>query len=159
MRKVTFLVLPLLAALGFTAPAHATDTSVHLDVDVDLFTVEEHADCDVTVPAESDGLDVLDEAVDQGCIDSYVPEDFGFGKYIACIDDICEQPSAYAIDQPSPFPVVSWLIYLEDGSFAEVGVSELAFPTDGDTLSFSYEPWPVHAACFILEMGCPGEDG
>lgn len=154
MRKLAILVIALLPAAAFATPAKATDTVVHLDVD--LLTVEEHADCDVTVPVGSNGLDVLNEAINDGCIDTYVAEDFGFGEYVACIDDICEQPSAYPVDEPSPFPVVSWLIYLDDGGFAEVGVSELSFPTDGDTLSLSYEPWPVHAACFVLDVGCPG---
>jgi hypothetical protein len=156
MRKPVLLLFPLVfLTLAATPHAGATDTTVRLVVD--LAGADEVADCDVDVPSGASGIDVLDQAVDDECIESYHPEDFGFGEYVACINEICEQPSAYPVDQPSPFPVVSWLIYLEGGGFAEVGVSELSFPTDGDTLRFSYEAWPVHLPCFVLDVGCPGE--
>lgn len=149
MRKIFVSVVAALALFGVSVPSApaAGTTVVHLDVD--LAGAIEEADCDVTVPEGSDGLDVLDQAKLDGCINSYTTQDFGFGEYVDCINDICEQPSA--------LPTVVWLIYLEDGSFADVGVSDLSFPDDGDVLAFSYEAWPVHSACFFFDVGCPGD--
>jgi len=146
MRKLAVLAAVALATLGIAHPARAT-TTVHLTVDLGAPGGVEEAECEVTVASNANGIDVLEAAIDDDCIDTYDTEPFSEGEYVSCINDICEQPE--------DFPVVSWLIYLEDGSFAPFGVEELSFPTDGDTLSFAYEAWPVHAPCFFFNLLCP----
>lgn len=147
MRRLVLLTISGLAVFGLTTPSAATNVTVHLDVD--LVTVGPLADCDVSVPTGSDGFDVLDEAIDIDCIDDY-DTDPDFPDYVTCItvmdNDICETPD-------ETLNAVTWIIYV-DGELSDVGARDLSFPTDGDTLEFSYEPWPIHAPCWFFNV-CP----
>ncbi len=146
MRKLALLVLAASINLVVVArPAAATTTTVHLDVDV--ATAVPMADCDVVVPVGSDGIDVLQQAVTDGCIDSYDTVTFsGFGEKVTCIDDVCETPD-------ETLNALTWIVYV-DGAQSDLGVSSLSFPTHGTTLGFSYEAWPVYAPCWLFGV-CP----
>lgn len=148
MRRLALLLVPTLAVFGTTMPAAATPVVVHLDVDLAL--AAPLADCDVSVPAGSNGLAVLDAAVDVGCIDGYTLKPGQFAPYVQCIEktvDLCETPD-------ETLNAVTWIIYV-DGSLtpANFGVSELFFPPH-HSLELSYEPWAVHAPCWFFGI-CP----
>ena len=143
MRKLALLVLAALAATAvIQAPPATATATIHLDVDYVLSVPI--ADCDVSVASGANGLDVLDAAVTSGCIDSYATEDFGFGLYVTCINDICETPA-------ETFNAVNWTVVV-DGRVSEFGVSDLAFPADGSTLQFSFGPWAIFAPCFVSDV-------
>lgn len=146
MRKLALLVLAVCINLVAARPASATTTTVHLDID--LATSVPVADCDVVVDIGSNGLDVLDQAITDGCIVDYDTVTFtGFGEKVTCIEpnttagNICETPN-------ETLNALTWLIYV-DGEQSDLGVSSLSFPTHGTTLGFSYEAWPAYAPCWF----------
>lgn len=147
MRKLALLVLTLGITFVATArPASATTTTVHLDVD--LGAAVPVVDCDVVVDIGSNGLDVLDQAVADGCIVDYDTVTFtGFGEKVTCIKpnatvgNICETSD-------DTLNALTWLVYV-DGQQSDLGVSALSFPTHGTTLGFSYEAWAAYAPCWI----------
>lgn len=142
MRKLALFVLTVSIAFAVAArPAAAGTTTVHLDVD--LATAVPLADCDVVVPVGANGIAVLDQAVADGCIDSYDTVTFaGFGEKVTCIDDVCETPE-------ETLNALTWIVYT-DGEQSDLGVSSMSFPTHGSTLGFSYEAWGVYAPCWVL---------
>jgi len=144
MKKIVSLVGAALVLAAVPMSADATPTvTVHLDVDLAFRTVAV-GDCDVTVDAGSDGVAVLDQAVVDGCIDSYKSEHFpGFGAFVTCINDICQTPD-------ETLNAVFWMVYL-DGEASDVGISKMSFSEAGHVLGFSYEPW---APCFVGGV-CP----
>lgn len=144
MRKLIVLALPAVATLGLVTPASAADVTVHLDVTVAEavpFTLPT-GDCDVSVPAGSNGLAVLDAAVESGCIESYATEEFPpYGAYVSCVNQVCG-------DGTSGLFLTYWLVYV-DGVCASEGISSLTFPGDGDTLGLNYETWVADTgSCF-----------
>jgi len=149
MRKIALFVLTVSIAFAVAArPAAATTTTVHLDID--LATAVPLADCDVVVPTGADGIDVLDQAVTDGCIADYDSVPFaGLGEKVTCIKpagtpshDVCETPD-------ETLNALTWIVYT-DGEQSDLGVSSLSFPTHGSTLGFSYEAWAVYAPCWVL---------
>lgn len=130
MRTLVLVTLSLVATLGFALVSTAASTiDVHLDVD--LIGAGEHADCDLTVVDGATGIDLLDEAVSDGCIDSYRTRDFNFGEMVTCVDDICQTPD-------STFNALFWAVYVNCGYAS--GVSSMSL-SDGDVVEFSYETW------------------
>lgn len=147
MRKLALLVLAVSSTVLLAArPAAAAAVTVHLDVD--LATAVPLADCDVVVDAGSNGIDVLDQAVADGCIAGYDTVTFaGFGEKVTCIEvsttvgNVCETPD-------ETLNALTWIVYT-DGEQSDLGISSLSFPTHGTTLGFSYEAWPVYAPCWL----------
>ena len=146
MRKLALLVLTVCINLVVVArPAAADTVTVHLDVD--LATAVPVADCDVVVTTGANGIDVLDQAVSDGCIDSYDSRPFAeFGEQVTCINGICQTPD-------ETLNALTWIIYV-DGAQSDLGVSSLSFPTHGTTLGFSYEAWAVYAPGWFVGI-CP----
>lgn len=141
MRKLALVLLVVcITTVAPARPASASTATVHLDVDA--ATAVPLADCDVTVPVDANGIAVLDQALADGCIDSYESVTFaGIGEKVICINDICETPA-------ETLNALTWIIYV-DGSPSDLGVSDLRFPQHGSTLEFSYEPWVIHAPCWF----------
>lgn len=142
MPQFMFLVMSVVvAAIGLAAPAAAIDdVTVTLEVAVletVPFTVPTR--CDLEVPSGSDGIDVLEEALDEYCIVSYDTVDFGgeLGEFVTCINELCGQ--SICVDGCT---AGSFWALLVDGMAAEVGVSNMSF-TDGAVLGFDYDTWGV----------------
>lgn len=133
MRVLALLALTLVTTLGFV-PVSGAASPIDVHLDVDLVGTVQHADCDLTVADGADGTDLLDEAVDDGCIDSYQTRDFGppLGKQVTCIDGICQTPD-------ETLNIVYWAIYV-NCEYSPVGVSNMSL-SDGDVVEFSYETW------------------
>lgn len=93
--------------------------------------------CPVDVAEGADGVEVLDAADQSGCIDSYEAREFpGLGRYIACINGVCDTPATY------------WRM-TENGKMTDYGVD--AFEANaGDQLGFSYTTW---LSC-LTPLGC-----
>ena len=148
MRKLALLVLAVCIDLVVPARPAAAATTVHLEVAV--AAAVPIASCDVSVPDGANGLAVLDQAVTTGCIDDYDSVPFsGLGEKVTCITktvELCETSD-------ETLNALTWIIYV-DGELADLGVSSLSFPTHGTSLTFSYEPWAVHAPCWFAGV-CP----
>lgn len=147
MRKFILTVaVAALATLGLALPAQGSTANVHLDVD--LVGAVAIADCDLTVPDGSNGIALLDEALDTGCIDSYETRDFGaLGDQVTCINDICQTPD-------ETLNILFWGLYV-NCSFSPVGVSFLSL-SDGDVVEFSYETWVTFPAELEYACAVPG---
>lgn len=86
--------------------------------------------CDVVVAEGASVADVLDRAAASGCISSWESASYpGFGRYVTCLDGICETPATY------------WAFYV-GGGYSLTGID--ATPArDGETYQFTYEQWAV----------------
>ena len=135
-RKFTWLAISLACALVMAIPANAS-TAVNVKLRISLASrTATKASCDLSIPAGANGIAVLDAAVSSGCISSYKTEDFGFGRYVSCIDEICEQLGTY------------WAMY-ENGAYTSYGISDFV-ADQNDELGFNYEQY---LTCF-LPTGC-----
>lgn len=124
----TILVL-LALATALAAPAHATG-GVTVRFDATILDAAPLAGCDVTVAAGSNVGDVLDQAVADGCISSWESKSFpGFGRYVTCIESVCEQVPTY------------WAFYV-DGAYATEGIDS-TIVAEGASYSFDYTQWVV----------------
>lgn len=116
-----------LAASGLVvpAPAHATGTvTMYFAVSIGVYVPGRG--CEMTVPEGTSGLDVMDAAVDQGCIRSYATVPTSQGNYVTCINRFCER-----------YPALFWLMY-ENGELADHGVDDFVADDDGDELAWVY---------------------
>ena len=126
----TILVLLTLATL-LAAPVQATtNVTVHLDVTIlDTATL---ADCDVTVPSGSNVGDVLDQAVDDGCILEWSNATFpDYGRYVTSIDYVHEAVATY------------WAFYV-NGTYSDFGIDS-TIVAENATYGFDYTQWVVSA--------------
>lgn len=132
MKLFALLAILAVAPLALAAPANAAEETVVATLVVDLVhpTLPDQRSCDVVVPAGSNVGDLLDAAVDQGCLSSWESSSFpGFGRYVTCIDGICEQ-------------VVTFWAFRVDGAFSNSGID--ATPVlAGSSYQFTYEQWPA----------------
>lgn len=87
-------------------------------------------DCDVSVPAGSNVGRVLDQAVADGCILMWDHATFaGFGRYVTCIDHVCEAVATY------------WAFRV-NGAYSNTGIDD-TIVEGGSTYKFTYEQWVV----------------
>jgi opacity protein-like surface antigen len=137
--RKSFLIATVLAAAAAT-PAQAANVGVTLDVSLGN-DLADYKDCAVSVPANSDGFDVLDRAVAQGCISSYDAVDYGsFGRYLTCIDEICGQDApTWALPVPVAYVGTTWSFTLND-QYASVGLDSYVARA-GDELGLTFEPY------------------
>lgn len=138
MRRLAVLLLPLVPLFAFVTPARAADVTVTLEAEIaDVVPFSVSVNCDLEVDSGSDGIDVLNEAVDELCIESYDSVDFGgsLGEFVTCINRLCGQAVCVDGCQGGTF----WAIYV-NGTSSSVGVSNMSFTTDA-TLGFNYETW------------------
>lgn len=122
-----FAIAAALLVAPFALPnALAADTmTVTLEVDV---VGADYRTCEVTVPAGSNGGDVLDQAAEDGCILRWTSQEFpGFGRYVDCIDVLCGA-------------VLTYWAYYYNGGYSDVGIDHTSVQ-DGDVLRFNYEQW------------------
>lgn len=129
--------IPLVAALvllpALLLPvAHGEPGSVTVTLQVNAGVPDAPAwrDCAVTIAEGGNVGDVLDQAVAQGCILEWSANEFpGFGRYVTSIDYVSEA-------------VVTFWAFRVDGAFATLGIDQ-HFPSEGETILFTYEEWPV----------------
>lgn len=120
------LLFPL-AAVPF---ASAADVTVTLQIDLVHRATPSYKECDVTLPAGSTVGALLDQAAADGCISSWESSSFpGFGRYVTCLDGLCEQIVTY------------WAFYV-NGHYASAGIDDTPV-TAGSTYTFVYEQWAV----------------
>ena len=127
-----FALLAALAVAPVALPFAHAEESVTATLVVDLLhpSLPDHAACDVTVAAGADVGDLLDAAVAQGCISSWEHSEFaGFGRYVTCIDGICEA-------------VLTFWAFRVDGQFWDAGIDDTTVEA-GSTYQFTYEEWPA----------------
>ena len=134
MRSIKLVLLASVAALAVGVPAQAADVTVNFGLSAGTY-LPTGALCPVSVPAGSDGVAVLDAAVDAGCIVSYQTESFGFGDFVSCINEIC------GLFQETPAASVGtyWGFYV-DGEAALYGVNDYV-SANGSEVVFTYEPF------------------
>ncbi len=136
MTKRLFVAAAMAACTTIPAQA-AGPVAVTLDVSIGDDLVD-HAVCGVTVPAESDGFDVLDAAIASGCIDSYSAVDYGgYGRFLTCVDEICgvDAPT-WAIPVPILYAGTTWAFTIDD-TFATVGLDSYQVAA-GDEIGLTY---------------------
>ncbi len=143
IRQRVFRSISVLAVLTlFTAaPAHAATVPVTFGISVGTHAPTS-ALCELSVAAGTDGLVVLEAAVDAGCIQSYHaqgPTEFGY--YVDCINEVCA-------DSVSTLYLTYWGMF-ENGKATSYGVSGFRAAA-GDELTFAYTTW---APC-LLPTGC-----
>jgi hypothetical protein len=120
--------IALVAVGGASVPANAAPVSVKFVRSIGT-KLPIGALCQLTVPAGSNGLVVLDKAVKKHCITSYKAKYFpGFGHFVDCIDRLC---SIF-----TPTYVGYWAMY-ENGAYTTYGVDDFK-ANAGDTLMFVY---------------------
>lgn len=123
-----FALLAALVVAPLALPNAAAE-SVTVTLEVDLFGAD-YKTCDVVVPAGANGGDVLDAAVEQGCILRWTSQEFsGFGRYVDCIDVFCGAVATY------------WAFYY-NGGYSDVGIDAIGV-SGGEVLRFNYEQWVV----------------
>ncbi len=148
MRAVT-IAIPL--ALLLVLPAVAAEATVSVHLRVDVHTLAPLRECDVTVPAGSNGRVVLAAAVAAGCIDSYEIREYSFGGAVRCIDGVC-----WACTPDATAPLVgrvgevcpAYWAMLENGTYTAYGVDGFR-AANGDVLQFSYEFLPLWVTYFL----------
>lgn len=85
-------------------------------------------DCDVTVPEGANVGDLLDQAVEDGCILEWSHETYpGYGRYVASIDHVAGAVATY------------WAFRV-DGAYSELGIDSTPV-REGATYAFTYEQW------------------
>jgi hypothetical protein len=138
MRSIKVVLLCGALALGVATPARAASVSVSFGVSL-VGYAPTGAACPLTVPAGSDGVAVLDAAVDAGCITSYRSHSSPpFGEFVDCIDEVCGAPAEAMF-------LTYWKYWL-NGAPASSGVSFYSAEA-GDELVFSYSTW---AGCLAV---------
>lgn len=120
--------LLLLVAAPLTTAAEGDTVNVTLQVTLGNHLLPAYAECGVGVAVGSNAGDVLDAAVDEGCIDSWEYEEFGgFGRYVTCIDGIC-----------APFGTF-WALFVDE-TVAASGIDS-TIVEEGQTIEFVLSDW------------------
>lgn len=143
MKRLIIMAVACAAAFSGGNAGAAQMVTVHLDISFvdDKIDV---ATCDVTVAKEASGIKVLDAAVATGCLDSYEKQDFGFGAFVTCIDQVCGQDApTWAIPVPTVWAGSYWSMTVND-SPTIYGVSDFE-AVGGEELGFSYTPYAFPA--------------
>jgi hypothetical protein len=133
---IVMLTLALLALAAPPAAGEATTVTATLQVGAGNHLAPAlFADCEVTVAAGSAVGDLLDAAAAQGCIGSWEAQEFaGFGRYVTCIDDVCEQVVGGLFG--------TWWAFYVDEAFATQGIDDTPV-RDGTVYEFVYSDWYV----------------
>lgn len=138
--KRTLLSACLVALLlALAVPSYASSVAVTLKVTYGKpnLVSATGAECAVTVPAGSNGITVLQEAVAKGCISSYQTTTYGNGNFVSCIDYVCGAVATY------------WAMR-ENGTYTSYGVDGFT-AEPGDVLWFAYEEF---VTCYPLGIDC-----
>lgn len=133
--KATIATLIAASMLSASPGLTATTVSAKLEVGTAGGKIKTTS-CWVTVAEGADGVAILDAAKTAGCIRSYKLENFGWGDFVSCIDEVCGQVGTY------------WSMY-ENGAYTSYGVREF-HSNAGDVLAFDYDEW---ATC-LTPIGC-----
>lgn len=112
----------VLLTFGFTRSATTANTT------------PQSVACPVTVPATGNGVDMLNEAVANGCVASVTIDPTAFGSYLRCVANVCEQAL------PSNVADWFWGIHLF-GVPTPFGLDDMPAVT-GLAYQFTYEPFP-----------------
>lgn len=104
--KTNILIATLLVGALLPTTALSDDGTVTFQVSLGSHLAPPSVECELAVPTPTTGAAVLDSAVATGCIDSWQSASFpGFGRYVTCINDLCEQTGTfwgyYINEQPS----------------------------------------------------------
>lgn len=116
------------ALLLITATTSASAAAANVTLDLEALGVDYKA-CEVAVPVGSNGGDVLDAAVGAGCISSWSYTDFGFGRFVDCIDGVCGTAATF------------WEFSV-NGVSASFGIDDY-HAAPGDVVGFNYVEWVV----------------
>lgn len=136
------LVAVVVAALGAPS-AQAANVTVRLGVSAGTYAPTGEL-CALSIPADANGVAVLDAAVAAGCITSYETTTSSFGTYLSCLNDVCG-------DTTSGLYLTYWSMY-ENGAYTDYGVDGFR-AADGDELTFAYKEGVSWVAC-MLPTGC-----
>lgn len=139
-------IIATLLLLGLSPTASATTDTVHLTVDGDEvfpFNLPPYneapvtASCNLTVADDADGGDVLDEAVDTGCLSSWDYRLYDGSRFLTGINDTHGHCSTDA-SPPGLWPVVcSYWEFQVNGNHAGYGIDGY-LADDGDQITFRY---------------------
>lgn len=91
--------------------------------------------CQVSIPAGSNGLVVLDAAVAKGCVKKYETTTFGTGKFLQCLDDGI---NGNRCGDPGPGYLRYWA-FREDCNYVQDHGLEGFVATANKELSLTYE--------------------
>ena len=113
VRSVLVAVLAAACISSGAVPAQASVVTVTVEVSHIVHRPGTDLACEVAVPEGSNGIAVLDAAVQAGCITSYETAEFeGFGRYITCVDGLCQVAGGL---------VAYWALFFDD-EFAQTGI-------------------------------------
>lgn len=145
-KSIVFAAVITMVAMMGAVPAGAktksfSTTSGNVSVTLRLSVAEPFASpqiksCTVSVAAGADGVAVLSAAT-PSCISGYTAPSTPYGRYVSCIDGICEAAVTY------------WRM-TENGSLTGYGVDDFS-ANAGDVLGFSYTEWPT---CIAVQSLC-----
>lgn len=125
------LALIVLASLA-TVPASAANVTVGFGLSAGAYAPTEVA-CQLSVPANANGIAVLDAAVAQNCIVSYETKTFaGFGSFVSCVDEVCG-------DEATGFGLTYWKYY-KNGVPATSGIDNFRAAA-GSSIVLSFTTW------------------
>lgn len=137
-KSIVFAAVITMVAMFTAVPATAKPkttftTSSTVSVTLRLSVAEPFASpqiktCSVSVDAGADGVAVL-AAATPSCISGYTAPSTSYGRYVSCIDGICEA-------------VVTYWRMTKNGSLTSYGVDDFSAAA-GDVLGFSYTEWPT----------------
>lgn len=132
-RVLTAALLTAAVVVGpFGGPVHAANVSITFTATGTNGSAETHAACRLTVSDDADGVDVLDAAVAQDCIDSYTTETHSQGTFVTEIDGVKDGAGAFGAN------CFFW-VYFVNGVPAMTGVDGYD-ASDGDAVSWALEP-------------------
>lgn len=128
--KTTILLAALLVPVLLAPASHAGSTvTVAFHVTLGNHLLPSTTTCAVTVPASSTVAAVLDQAQADGCIGSWTYDTFpGFGRYVTCIDDLCQLPAGNF-----------WALYTDE-HLADLGIDSYVV-SNGEDIEFVYADW------------------
>lgn len=149
--RTAIVVLAAGALVGVTLPGTATATTsdtaeVHLVVETHLTAragydagqapdaVPGTGECTVEVAEGADGGDVLDAAVDEGCIAGWDYDEFGGDRFVTSIDRL-RAPGLSCLAYSAG--LCDWWEYHVNGETASYGIDEYS-AEDGDTNRWLY---------------------
>lgn len=148
--RTAIVVLAAAALVGVTLPGTAASPSDTAEIDL---VVETHptaragleasqapdavpgtGECTVEVPEGADGGDVLDAAVDEGCIAEWSHDEVGDDRFVTSIDNV-RAPGLSCLAYSAG--VCDWWEYHVNGETASYGIDEYS-AEDGDTNRWLY---------------------
>lgn len=118
MRKATRIVLALaILAVAMTAsPARAANVTVRFGVSAGAYAP---GTCFLSVPQGTNGLGVLDAAIDEGCIQEYEMD----GEWLRCVKAALTPVCSDVHENPLCCGTLYWAIYEDLGAFSPHALS------------------------------------